>query len=70
MADPFRNEANDCLYEWIIESLTQMIHSKTDSFRNETLQCCSEMRKYSDPAFFGTIFVGKTEKTDNIVSKM
>ncbi len=27
-ADSFRNEASGCLYEWIIESLTQMIHSK------------------------------------------
>ncbi len=28
MSDSFRNEASGCLYEWIIESLTQMIHSK------------------------------------------
>ncbi len=28
MADSFRNEASDFLYEWIIESLTQMIHLK------------------------------------------
>ncbi len=34
MADSFRNEASDFLYEWIIESLTQIIHSKTDLFRN------------------------------------
>ncbi len=50
MADSFRKEASDCLYEWIIEG------------RKETLQCCSEINKCSDPALFGTIFVSKKER--------
>ncbi len=67
MADLFRNEASDFLSEWIIESLIQMIHSETDSFRNETPQYCSEMHKCSDPALFGTIFIGETKRKQTIL---
>lgn len=28
--DSFRNEESDCIYERIVESLTQMVHLKTD----------------------------------------
>ncbi len=61
MADSFRKEASDSLYEWMIESLTHSIHSKTDSF----MQCCSETHKCV--SLFGTIFTGETDK---IVSKI
>ncbi len=51
-------------------SLNQMIRSKTDSFRNETPQCCSEMHKCSTLALFVTSFIGKTEKADTVLSIM
>ncbi len=78
MVDSISNKANCCLYKWIVESLIQMIHSQTDSFSNETLQCCSETQ-ISAPALFGTrtiLFflvniVGETKKkTYNDVSQM
>ncbi len=71
MTDSFRNEVSDCHYEWIIESLPQMIRSKTYLFRNETLRFFLETHTCSDPALFQSIFVGETEKNkDNIVSKI
>ncbi len=33
--DSFRNKTCDCCYECVIESFTQLISLKTDSFRNK-----------------------------------
>ncbi len=55
MVDSLRNEANDCFYEWVIQTLTQIIYLKTDSFK-----FCSLMHKCSALSLSGAIFIGET----------
>ncbi len=66
-ANSCRNKASGCLYEWIIESLTQMINSKTDSFGNKTLFW--DVQKFCF-VFVWKYFQGQKKKKNSIVSKM
>lgn len=45
------------------KSLTQI---NSDSFKNQTLQCCFELHKCSALALIRIIFNGKTDRSENV----
>ncbi len=62
-ADSFRNDASDCLYEWVIMNhwLSRFVQRRTFIHEWNTAVFALEMRSATAVTLFGTIFVDDIE---------